>query len=123
DDDREPYRRVDNVTDEILADYQKTFGLDVTKDEIFAYVYGILHSPDYREQFAADLKKMLPRIPKAKDFRAFAEAGRNLAELHLDYESVEPYALDEQRSVNASCRVEKMKYAKIGRVTDKSTVI
>lgn len=118
-----PYRRIDNVTDEILVDYQRTFGAEVTKDEIFFYVYGILHSSDYREQFAADLKKMLPRIPKVKDFRDFAVAGRKLAELHLDYETVEPYPLDEQRSVNASYRVEKMKYARTGRVTDKSTIV
>ncbi|MHA6667491.1 DEAD/DEAH box helicase [Homoserinimonas sp. A447] len=123
DDDGTPYRRVDNVTDDILADYQRTSGPEVTKDEIFFYLYGILHSPDYREQFAGDLKKMLPRIPKVKDFRTFSDAGRKLSELHLGYETAEPYPLDEQRSVQASYRVEKMKYAKVGRFADKSTVI
>lgn len=123
DDGGERYRRIDNVTDQILADYQSSFGADVTKDDIFDYVYGLLHSPDYREQFEGDLKKVLPRIPKVSDFRAFSDAGRELARLHLDYESVEPFALDEQPGVNASYRVEKMKYAKTGRVADKSTVI
>jgi len=116
-----PYRRIDNVTDEILMDYQKTFGTEATKDDIFFYVYGILHSPDYREQFAADLKKMLPRIPKVKDFAAFAEAGRKLADLHLNYEIVKPYPLTITPGVDF--RVEKMRYAKTGKVTDKSTII
>ena len=123
DDDDSQYRRIDNVTDEILADYQKSFGPEVTKDDIFFYLYGLLHSPDYRVKFGSDLKKMLPRIPKVKDFLVFADAGRKLSELHLDYETVEPYPLDEQRGVNASFRVEKMKYPKTGRVADKSTVV
>lgn len=123
DDDGTPYRRIDNVTDEILHDYQSSFGSQVTKDEIFLYLYGILHAPDYREQFEGDLKKMLPRVPKVRDFQAFSDAGCKLSKLHLSYETVEPYPLDEQRSANASYRVEKMKYAKTGRVADKSTVI
>lgn len=122
-DDGTPPRRIDNVTDEILADYQKSFGTEVTKDEVFFYLYGILHSPDYRAQFESDLKKMLPRIPKVKGFQAFVDAGRALSELHLNYETIEPYPLDETRSVNADYRVEKMKYAKRGREADKSTVI
>ena len=63
----------------------------ITKDAIFDYVYGILHAPDYREQFAYDLTKMLPHIPYAKDFHAFAKAGAALAELHLNYETCEQY--------------------------------
>jgi predicted helicase len=123
DDDGTRFRRTDNVTDEILDEYQKTVEGEVTKDDIFFYLYGILHSPDYREQFQGDLKKMLPRIPKVKNFRAFSDAGRALSQLHLNYETVEPYPLDERRSVNASDRVEKMKYAKTGRVADKSTIV
>ena len=72
------YRRVDNITDAALAAYREAFGPEVTKDDIFDYVYGVLHSPQYRERFAADLKKMLPRIPLAattEDFRAFVAAG------------------------------------------------
>lgn len=123
DDDGTPYRRIDNVTDEVLIDFQRTFGQDLTKDDIFFYVYGILHSPDYREQFERDLRKMLPRIPKVRKFRVFSDAGRSLSKLHLDYETVEPYPLDEQSAANASYRVEKMKYARTGRVADKSSVI
>ncbi|WP_349904374.1 DEAD/DEAH box helicase [Parafrigoribacterium humi] len=94
-DNTDEYTRVDNVTDGILADYRATYGAEVTKDDIFFYVYGLLHSPEYRERFASDLKKMLPRIPKVKDFWAFAKAGRELSELHLGYEQIEPWALEE----------------------------
>ncbi|MFJ6129971.1 DEAD/DEAH box helicase [Streptomyces griseoviridis] len=87
------YQRVDNISDAALFDYRKTYNDDsITKDDIFYYVYGLLHSPEYREQFAADLKKSLPRIPKAQDFSGFADAGRKLADLHINYESAEPYA-------------------------------
>lgn len=123
DGDDTPFRRVDNVTDEILADYQAAFGAEISKDDIFFYVYGVLHSTDYRYQFAADLKKMLPRIPKAKGFHAFSDAGRALSELHLNYETIEPFPLAEQQGVSANYRVEKMRYAKSGRETDKTTII
>ena len=92
------YRRVDNITDGILDTYRATFRPQVSKDDIFHYVYAVLHSPQYRSTFAADLKRMLPRIPLAaspNDFSAFAEAGRQLAHLHMNYESVEPYPLHE----------------------------
>ena len=63
----------------------------ITKDDIFDYVYGILHAPSYPEEFANDLSKMIPRIPFAPDFYAFAEAGVALAKLHLNYETCERY--------------------------------
>lgn len=92
------YRRLDNITDEILAVYREKFGPQVSKDDIFHYVYGVLHSQQYREVFAADLKRMLPRIPLAAssaDFQAFVDAGRALADLHVNYETVDPYPLHE----------------------------
>jgi predicted helicase len=113
------YRRVDNVTDEILTDYRCSYGEDVTKDDVFYYVYGVLHSPDYRSMYAADLTKMLPRIPKVTstaDFQVFVGVGRQLASLHLGYETVEPYPLTEVvkegAPMNAAAlyRVNKMKY-------------
>ena len=88
------YIRRDGISDFIWERAKKQYGKSVTKEDIFYYVYGILHSPDYRETFANDLKKMLPRIPlvdKPKDFWAFSKAGSNLAELHINYETVEPY--------------------------------
>ncbi|MFI7494474.1 DEAD/DEAH box helicase [Kocuria sp. M4R2S49] len=117
--DKHGYRRIDNITDEILGEYQNGYGSEVTKDDIFYYIYGLLHSPDYRSAYASDLTKMLPRIPKvttAADFNAFALAGKQLAELHLGYEAVEPYPLTEVVKGEAPTeaielyRVRKMKY-------------
>ncbi|WP_416442559.1 DEAD/DEAH box helicase [Leucobacter sp. HNU] len=116
------YERLDNITDEILTDYQEAYG-KVSKDDIFYYVYGLLHSREYRAEFDADLKKMLPRIPKVRAFKEFVKAGRALAELHLNYESVEPYPLTENAASGASLRVTKMRYAKNGRQDDKRTII
>ena len=86
------YIRRDAISDFILDQSQTRYGPRVTKEDIFYYVYGILHSPDYRTTFANDLKKMLPRLPlveKPADFWAFSEAGRKLADLHLNYEDQE----------------------------------
>jgi len=83
------YIRHDAISDFILEQAKTRYGGRVTKEDIFYYVYGILHLPDYRKTFANDLKKMLPRLPlveKPADFWAFAEAGRKLADLHLNYE-------------------------------------
>ena len=60
---------------------------------IFDYIYGILHAPSYQKEFANDLSKMLPHIPYAPDFHAFAKAGAALADLHLNYETCEQYPL------------------------------
>jgi predicted helicase len=89
----EDYIRRDAISDFILEQAKSRYGNNVTKKDIFYYVYGILHSPDYRKTFANDLKKMLPRLPlveKPTDFRAFYEAGKALAELHLNYEEQRP---------------------------------
>ena len=84
--------RIDNISDTALRAFRDHYHDDsITKDDIFNYVYGILHAPSYQEQFAYDLSKMLPRIPFAPDFRAFAEAGKVLADLHLNYETCEQY--------------------------------
>lgn len=130
DDSGSPSIRVDNITDAILADYGATYGPDVTKDAIFYYVYSVLHSPTYRSEYAADLKKMLPRIPKVRDFHGFADAGRRLAELHVGYESVTPYPLDEIVAAPARIldtelyRVEKMRFGKAGgRAKDRSRIV
>ena len=114
------YRRVDNITDAILAEYRENVASDVTKSDIFYFVYGQLHEPAYREKYAADLRKMLPHIETPTDaarFRALAAAGRKLAELHVGYETVEPYPLDVELKKGAdpdsreTWRVQKMKWA------------
>lgn len=115
------YRRLDNISDGILALYCGTVGDQVTKDDIFFYVYGLLHDPAYRNTYASDLKKMLPHIPTPESrerFEQLVSAGRRMANLHVDYESVEPYPLDVQLKSIASAedretwRVSKMKWSK-----------
>lgn len=92
---RDEFRRVDNITDFALDAFRKRYPDEsIEKDDIFNYVYGVLHSPEYRETYAADLKKMLPRIPFVKNFRAFVEAGKQLMQIHLEYEAATPYRLN-----------------------------
>ena len=88
------YRRHDAISDFIHSRAVDQYGKSVTKEDIFYYVYGFLHSPTYRETYANDLKKMLPRLPLVEDvkqFWDFSKAGRELAELHLHYEDVSPH--------------------------------
>ena len=92
DGDNEFVRR-DGISDFILTRAKQQYGKNVIKEDIFYYVYGLLHSPTYRTIFADDLKKMLPRLPLLDDVRQFwqfSKAGRQLAALHLDYETVAP---------------------------------
>jgi len=94
-DNKNDFIRRDAISNFILERAKKIYGKNVTKEDIFYYVYGFLHSKVYRETFANDLKKMLPRltlVEDVKDFWAFSKAGRKLAELHLNYEAVEPFA-------------------------------
>lgn len=94
--DEEGFRRQDNITDEILRTYRKSLGHEVTKDDIFYYVYGTLHDPHYRSSYSADLGKMLPHIATPDDggrFTAVADIGRRLGDLHLNYDGAEPYPL------------------------------
>ena len=87
----ERWTQRDGITDWCLQEVRSRFAgaQSLTKEDIFYYVYGLLHSPDYRERFADDLRKALPRIPiveRAEEFIAFSKAGRRLAQLHLHYE-------------------------------------
>ena len=108
--------RRDGVSDFILERAKKQYGKNVGKEDIFYYVYGILHSPDYRAAFSNDLKKMLPRIPlvdDVRDFWKFSKAGRQLAELHINYENVPAYDGVEVTGANTEFyRVEKMRFPK-----------
>lgn len=113
------YRRIDNITDGIRALYCEAVGEQVSKDDIFYHVYGLLHDQAYRTAYAADLKKMLPHIPTPESqerFEQLAASGRKLAELHVNYETVEPYPLEVQLkpgsdpSNRETWRVAKMKW-------------
>jgi predicted helicase len=114
--DEDGTNRHENITDWALEHFRKHYNEKrITKWDIFYYVYGVLHHHAYREKFAENLKRELPRIPLAKDFRAFADAGKELAHLHIDYEKLEPYSLKflENKDLPLSYRVEdKMRLTK-----------
>jgi predicted helicase len=119
------------LTDEGLAHFEAAYpGEVISKEDVFYYIYGLLHSLDYRDKYADNLAKELPRIPcvpGAEKFWAFCEAGRQLANLHLNYESVEPYPLQitihgDGPLTDADYRVEKMRYGKIGKDKDLTTI-
>lgn len=114
DSEKSEFTRKDGITNFILERCRASYGPKVSKEDIFYYVYGLLHSPDYRRTFAADLKKMLPRLPlveKPADFWAFSKAGRALAELHLNYETQPPHPdVVVSGAEQGKFRVEKMRF-------------
>lgn len=122
------YIRRDAITDWALETFSSHYGdATITKEDIFWFVYGVLHSPEYKRRFASDLKKMLPRIPFAENFRAFSDAGRKLGEWHLAYETVEPFPLTEDCSrlvmEPEDYRVSKMTFAKKDGKPDKTAIV
>ena len=132
----ENQRCIDAITDAGLAHFQAAYpGEAITKDDLFYYVYGLLHSEEYRSRFADNLSKQLPRIPavkKAADFWAFVEAGRELGDLHCDFDNAEPFPVTIAQGALTLAhipdpvkfyRVEKMKFGGKRPNTDKSTVI
>ena len=130
--------RRDAITDSGLARFQAAYpGQDISKRDLFHYIYGVLHSPDYRERFRNNLAKQMPRIPPvrgAKGFRTFRDAGRALGELHVNFEKAEPYMVtfregdhrlipEAQVEPVSFYRVTKMKFGGRGKNKDRSTVI
>ena len=121
------YTRKDGITDFILYRCQQQYGPKITKEDIFFYVYGLLHMQSYRKEFAADFKKSLPRIPlveEPKDFHKISQIGRELADIHINYES-QPTLPDitVTNAETSNFKVNKIRYAKKGLVEDKSTII
>lgn len=128
----------DGVTDYGLQYFQSAYPKEnIKKEDVFYYVYGLLHSEEYRARYADNLNKQLPRIPYVKgdkDFWLFSKAGRKLAKIHINYETVDPYPVDYKEGkliidtlTDQDFRVKKMKFAKhrVGgkSVNDKTTVI
>ncbi|HMX33494.1 MAG TPA: DEAD/DEAH box helicase family protein [Leptospiraceae bacterium] len=121
---RSSLRRRHAITDAGLAHFQTAYPKEkITKEDIFYYIYGLLHSPEYKTKYADNLSKELPRIPcvkRVEDFRAFTKAGRELAKIHVDYEKAELYPVTINESVKivgthggASTTTTKSKYEKI----------
>ena len=126
-------KRVSNINSDALDEFRAQFDDQaITEDDLFYYTYGVLHSPQWRETFANDLAKAPARIPMAAsgdDFRAFVAAGRQLADLHVNYETVEPWPLEElwahgwDAEAPGAYRVEKMSYAGRRPNLDKSRIV
>ena len=130
----ENYWRRSAITRYGLDQFCTTYsGEEISHEDIFYYVYGVLHSGDYRARFRSNLAKSLPRIPRVKsirDFRVFRDAGKQLGELHLGYETVEPYPADIDTGgklltmpAEEAYRVTKMRHPGSGKNKDRSTVI
>lgn len=87
--------KIDNITDWALNKFTAHYGkpTKITKDDIFAYVYGVLHDPLYRETYAINLKREFPRIPFYPDFAQWRDWGQRLLDLHIGYEKVKPWKL------------------------------
>lgn len=128
-------KRHDAITDFGLKRFQAAYpGKPISREDIFHYVYGLLHSEEYRERYSPNLVKELPRIPCVKsfeDYRVFRDAGQRLGELHIGYESVDPYPAEidtgkkdlSTMEPETAYRVTKMKHPGSGRKKDQSTVI
>ena len=123
-----------SISDQGLAHFQQKYpNQSISKEDIFYYTYAVLHSEQYRQTYATNLTKELPRIPPApsdRAFRDFVDAGRRLGHLHVNYEEIEPYEVDliqnrELLSVPDTqyYRVEKMKYAGPARRPDKTKIV
>ena len=122
---KDEYVRRDAITDFILQRAREEYGPRTTKEDVFYYVYGILHAKEYRERFAADLQKSLPRLPLVEDtktFRAFVSVGKKLASLHLNYESIEPHPSVIIENDSAAPMIEQMRFGKSNGVEDKSII-
>jgi len=115
--------RRENITDWALSQFQAKYSPEVTKWDIFHYVYALLHHPQYRKYFAENLKRDLPHIPllhKKEAFLVCVRIGKELMDMHLNYEQANEYTLDwiENQEVPFSWRVEKMRLT-----PDKTAVI
>ena len=126
DDGNEEYIRRDAISDFVLHRVREEYGPRTTKEDVFYYVYGLLHAREYRERFASDLQKSLPRLPLVEDtkaFKAFAAAGRKLAALHLDYESIEPHPSVIIENDAAAPTVQQMRFGKTNGKEDRSVIV
>jgi predicted helicase len=122
--------RRDAITDAALKHFQAAYPDEqLSKEDLFYYIYGLLHSREYLARYADNLSKELPRIPRvrsAKDFWVFSKAGRHLAELHVNYEQVQPYPAKIESTgklTGAAYRVTAMKHGKLGKEKDRTTVV
>jgi len=122
------YEVDDGITDETKIYFSDYYSTEISKEDIFYYIYGLMHSIDYREKFNDNLSKDLPRIPRVKkieDFTIFSRSGKDLANLHINYDQVEKYPIKINLSnlESKDFHVEKMRFGRIDNKIDKSIVI
>jgi predicted helicase len=113
--DKDGNNRKENITDWSLDQFQTQYkDPKITKWDIFHYTYALLHHPHYRDRYAANLKRELPRIPFAPEFHPFAKAGKRLTEIHINYEQQPEYRLKhiENKDLPIDWRVKKMRLSK-----------
>ncbi|MCY4371771.1 MAG: hypothetical protein OXF41_20660 [bacterium] len=120
----------DNITDWCLEQFRLQYNKEaITKDDIWEYLYGVMHAPDWRERYRHDLQRNLPRVPFAPDFEAFCVAGRRLMDLHVGYETVPEWTVeclvdgrpDEGNSDPDSYRITRNKKMRWGKAEDGKT--
>ena len=119
------WARVSNLNPEIVRRFRTELGAGITDDDVFHYVYGALHSPEFRQRYETNLKKEAPRVPMPPDravFDSYRNAGAELVALHIGYENIEPYTLEEHWGDGADPDVDpkvlrvgdkKMRYPKV----------
>ena len=113
--DEDGMNRRENITSWTLQSFRSQYQDEtITKWDVFHYVYAVLHHPDYRETYQANLKRELPRVPFLSDFRDYVKAGKQLGDIHVSYEDQPEYRLDfiETPGVSLNWRVEKIKLSK-----------
>ena len=110
----EKENKKDGISDYIFNLAKEKYSTKITKEDIFYYVYGFLHNKDYKKEFEADLKKLIPRLPLVDDyniFKAYSDIGRELANLHLDYENIErDKSIIVEGEKTDNFKVEKMRF-------------
>jgi predicted helicase len=116
------FGRISGISENTLKRYQEKIGKGVTAEDIFYYVYGLLHSQSYRQKYKVELSKALPRIPVVKEFDIVSNIGRKLGALHVRYEEVAPYFLSDVSGLG-SINISSLKYDKNGSKLDKTRLI
>ena len=121
------YIRKDAISDYVMKQAQKKYGANISKKDIFFYVYALLHSVDYRRNFSIDLKKMLPRISLVEDFSDFLsikKIGQQLSDMHINYEQIEPYTKVNIKGLDSNdFDIKNISFEKDGKKENKQKII
>lgn len=111
--------KIDGISDWAYKLFRDKYKTNISKEEIFFYVYGVLSAPDFIKRYRIELKKDSPRIPLLKEFQEYAKYGRKLSDLHLNYENlsndfIKLDIIENVKDVKKLYRIEKMRFGKNG---------